>query len=606
MSGGDFLKKIICICLSLLLALNSTFCVYADEFGGSSGSIDTPTLELPESYSQKAWNWMLKALYSPYSALNELYDKFSAYIPGEADKEEAQKALEENTTYDGTNYYINANFFKTINQKTQDNIHALDGYWLYTPIKSMTPEQLSNYYGNKDDREFQLNVAEVASKYTFIYFIKDCYYVGVDCANVFVVSEGASSWASVYDSNLNRVSINTSSSNLSNNYNYDSFGLSKYGYYIRDTSSYPYFSLYGNREYDLDRLYGSPFKVFYSKTDLKNYLNKGLTYAPSFPEINITIPKYYIDNSTNLPDIDLSGINIEGKAEADIQAQLDLAMKNYFDKLLELSTKPTNTPVPTSTPAPTSTPTPTKKPDISITPTPKPGITDIPVTPTPGAGNIDLTDTNNWLEKIYKWLEEFGKSHDTLAQTITDYIEKNDGKLDEIITAIDSLSKGEVTPEENGCKYDFTALSDFLTSTWNESDKKLDTMIELLEQNNRYQQQLVSLLGDIKAELVKENVISVFKNRSSETANKAKEKFPTSIPWDVAMIVNSMSAEPQEINLTIPVKIDSLHIDEKIHIDITGSEWEKLAKTCRYLLSILFILYLIHLSRKLFYKGDDD
>jgi len=131
-------------------------------------------------------------------------------------------------------------------------------------------------------------------------------------------------------------------------------------------------------------------------------------------------------------------------------------------------------------------------------------------------------------------------------------------------------------------------------------------MIELLEENNRYQQQLVNLLDDIKKELIKENVIDLFKNRSSETANKAKEKFPTSLPWDIAVVVNSMSAEPQEISLTIPVKIKSLGIDEELHIDITGSEWEKLAKTCRYLLSLLFILYLVHLSRKLFFKGDDD
>ena len=35
-------------------------------------------------------------------------------------------------------------------------------------------------------------------------------------------------------------------------------------------------------------------------------------------------------------------------------------------------------------------------------------------------------------------------------------------------------------------------------------------------------------------------------------------------------------------------------------------EWEKLAKTCRYLLSILFILFMIHLSRKMFFNGGDD
>ena len=36
-----------------------------------------------------------------------------------------------------------------------------------------------------------------------------------------------------------------------------------------------------------------------------------------------------------------------------------------------------------------------------------------------------------------------------------------------------------------------------------------------------------------------------------------------------------------------------------------AEEWVKLAKTCRYLLSILFVLYMVHLSRKFFSKGDD-
>ena len=101
-------------------------------------------------------------------------------------------------------------------------------------------------------------------------------------------------------------------------------------------------------------------------------------------------------------------------------------------------------------------------------------------------------------------------------------------------------------------------------------------------------------------------MLELFQDRSSETANKAKDKFPTSIPWDVAMVVNAMAAEAQEIKLTIPVKISSLHIDEELVIDLTGEEWEKLAKTCRYLLSILFILFMVHLSRKMFYSGGDD
>ena len=603
------MKKIFCILLSLTLVLNTVVCTYATDFGGSSGSFGKPTITLPPSKTEQLWNFMLKAMLQPYQALQDVYDFFNPYTPSDDDNSTAQKALEENVNQDENNYYINVNFFKTVNKKIQSNVHALDGYYLYDVNYSLSDFCSTNRYFKylSDSERESLNTffssydSVYCASYKNIDFAKesDFYFNGINSAEY------------LYIGDLNNVYIYSNSSASDKDYS-DGFT-----YFVNSMLSISdcKLSLLSLGQFDLYNyfyVFNSPLKIFYSRQDVVNYLNKGRTYAPIFPEINLTIPKYYIDNSstTTLPNIDLSGINIEGKTEVEIQAQIDLAMKNYFDKLLELSTKPTATPIPTSTPIPTATPspTPTKKPATGTdpTPTPKPGITDIPTTPTPGGGNVDLSDTNNLLQKIYDWLVDFGKSHDTLAKTITDYIERNDGKLDEIIKAIDSLSKGEVTPEQNGCKYDFTALSEFLTTTWNESDKKFDTMIKLLEENNAYQQKLVNSLNEIKALLVTDTVLDLFKNRSSETANKAKEKFPTSLPWDVAMVVNSMSAEPQEINLTIPVKIESLHIDEEIHIDITGSEWEKLAKTCRYLLSLLFILYLIHLSRKLFFKGDDD
>lgn len=148
-------------------------------------------------------------------------------------------------------------------------------------------------------------------------------------------------------------------------------------------------------------------------------------------------------------------------------------------------------------------------------------------------------------------------------------------------------------------------LQDFLTKLWNESDKKFDKMIDLLETNNKYQKKLVDSLNDIKAILVTEAVFNAFKDRSSQTADKAKDKFPTSIPWDVAMVINAMSAEPEQLKFSLPIQVKSIGINETIDIDLSSEEWEKLAKTCRYLLSITFILFLIHLIRKMFGGGDD-
>ena len=150
-----------------------------------------------------------------------------------------------------------------------------------------------------------------------------------------------------------------------------------------------------------------------------------------------------------------------------------------------------------------------------------------------------------------------------------------------------------------------TELYDFLTKLWNESDKKFDKMIDLLETNNKYQKKLVDSLNDIKAILVTEAVFNAFKDRSSQTADKAKDKFPTSIPWDVAIVINAMSAEPEQLKFSLPIQVKSIGINETIDIDLSSEEWEKLAKTCRYLLSLTFILFLIHLTRKMFGGGDD-
>ena len=131
-------------------------------------------------------------------------------------------------------------------------------------------------------------------------------------------------------------------------------------------------------------------------------------------------------------------------------------------------------------------------------------------------------------------------------------------------------------------------------------------MISLLEKNNVYQEKMLDSLNQIKALLVVDSVLDVFKDRSTETANKAKEKFPTSVPWDVAMIVNAMSAEPQAPVMKIPLVLEQFGISEEVTIDLSSDEWEKLAKLCRYLLSLLFLLFMVHLTRKLFYKDGDD
>ena len=589
--------------LALLLSFNSVICyVHAEDFSGSSTDYVTPSNAKPITDSpeyekvQKNIDTVMKAFFTairPEYASELWSNEISNFV-------QSDSAKDNNVTTDGNYYYINANFINNINQKVQDNIHALDGYWLIEP-SPMTPQNVGKRYGPSYEKNFSdttstayRSVIELSNHFPIIWFNGKSYgsstqeLCGINFSNCFLYRNESSGKYVLCDSSLNAISRYTDSSD------YGSIAFTSYdGLWfsvtdgIRNASLNPYYSFALNTDY----IFGCPFKCFYSKLDLQNYLNQGRQYyAPKLPFSNIRIPVTYINNTNELPDFDFNFDKLIGKTENEIQTNIDATLKAYLDRLVELN----NT---------SSKPTPTV-PAVRVTPTPDIGDRPTAPSPTPPVTD-DTSSTDKLLEQIYDWLLDFGDKHETFVELITQYIENTDGKLDQIIEAIDKLSQGSTEGEVNGCKYDYTALSEFMTQLWNESDKKFDKMVELLEENNEYQQKIVDSLNQIKALLVADTVLDVFKNRSTETANKAKEKFPTSLPWDIAMVVNAFSATPKEPVIELPIKIASMHIDEKIVVDLSSEEWVKLAKTCRYLLSILFVLYMIHLSRKFFSKGDE-
>ena len=352
----------------------------------------------------------------------------------------------------------------------------------------------------------------------------------------------------------------------------------------------------------IPRSYGVPLKVFYSKSALQKYLDndKKRTYAPQLPSTTISIPIKYINNSVSLPDITYN-INTTNKTEVEIQNEYNTTLNNYLNDLNKFSDGGSGK-------NPTPTPSGGGSGDFGdgSTPTPTPPLDD-------GGSDQDGEGSDGWLKKIYDQLVKLFDSvsqhfekEETFEDKLSKYLESHDKKLDGIVDAIDKLSQGKEEGEEKGCKYDYTELSDFMTKLWNDSDQKFDKMVELLKENNEYQEKMLSTLNSIKNILLAQTVMDAFKNRSSETANKAKEKFPTSVPWDIALIVNAMDAEPKAPVFELPIKIERLNIDEKITVDISSGEWEKLAKACRYMLSLLFVLFMVNLTKKLFFsKGDD-
>lgn len=575
--------------LSFMLLFNTTV-VYAD----IGGDIPTPFPTLIPTFPDPGEFFIRLLLPDGGQAADYISEWLKKRWSTDEDKSKDMSS-------DGNTVTFNSNFVNELNAALQDKVHALDGYYLYTPVYSSADALISMLTSNSSSYVYERywNGTESQKNNIFAWFnalksAPTAIYAGSNITYVFDTQDfffwgDTGRYIYRYDTELQQVSdshcfnISDSFKDFYNSYPLDAFENNPW--FLNKNSS-----LWGTHyQY---YFFGKPLKVFFTLNDLKRYLANGQqrTYVPQLPSGGFKVNIKYINNTTNLPDITYN-ITTENKTETEIQNQYDTTINNYLNGLDDFTDG-----------GGTTNPTPTPSGGGSggdfgdgTTPTPKPDFTD-----------GSLTDTNTLLQKILDKLTEFSTSHDKLAKTITDYIQKNDGKLEEILLAIQALSDGKTETEQNGCKYDFTALSEYLTKLWNGSDKKFDEMVKLLEENNKYQQKLVDSLNEIKALLIADTVMDFFKDRSQETAEKAKDKFPTSIPWDISLVLNSMSAEPKNPKFSLPIKIESFKINETIDIDLSTDEWEKLAKTCRYILSVTFILFLIHLSRKLFSNGGDD
>ena len=594
------MKKILCFILSFMLVFNTTV-VYADIHGGSGGSLDDPTKLYPTLFDENgnfkppAWQELFNHMIvgdKTGSALAPILSTLSSFLDGYDNSNGQGISVETNSG--GSTVHFHGSFIDELNTALQDKVHAMDGFWLVEAASQQSPAYRRIKY-NMADVQYNAFLNAISGYTTLVGDGTNCavldsnYYVYADTYRYSYNDYYALYMYSVKD-NKGELDRYLDWNRSKNTYSFVSSSASFTSVPSKYNNSFTSLASYVAT---LSRIsYGQPFKVFYSYDSLINYLlnNQQRTYVPKLPSGGFKVNIKYINNTTNLPDITYN-ITTENKTETEIQNQYDTTINNYLNGLDNFTDGGGGTTNPTPTPSGGSGG------DFGdgTTPTPKPDFTD-----------GSLNDTNTLLQKILDKLTEFSANHDKLAKTITDYIEKNDGKLEEILIAIQALSDGKTETEQNGCKYDFTALSEYLTKLWNDSDKKFDEMVKLLEENNKYQQKLVDSLNEIKALLIADTVMDFFKDRSQETAEKAKDKFPTSIPWDISLVLNSMSAEPKNPKFSLPIKIESFKINETIDIDLSTDEWEKLAKTCRYILSVTFILFLIHLSRKLFSNGGDD
>lgn len=606
------MKKILCFMLILLLVFDTTFSytVYAIGF--------QPSQEEVEKFKQDAlatgmWYEGDDGYLYPKDTAADKLRKFVEHgitvpkLAGEGAIKIAEVLssffgnadnYQKNVKTDGRYVYFDNDITNNINIALQDKVHALDGYYLIEPTASKSVDTYIDFLNSRNANEMKLlndhgkyygqmkDFIDSAS-FCFVYpYVLNGYY------SIWRYKNFNENDTFFYIDNSS-IYLYRKSTNVYTQYAFDGYNTNCYN----PTSSEVSYSDFKNNVLVMSSF---PFKLFYSKYDLQQYLNKGRIYVPKLPSGGFKINIKYINNTTNLPDI-IYNITTENKTETEIQNQYDTTINNYLNGLDDFTDGSGGN-------NPTPTPSGGGSGDFGdgSTPTPTPPLGD-------GGSDQDGDGSDGWLKKIYDQLVKLSDSvsqhfekEETFEDKMSKYLESHDKKLDAIVDAIDKLSQGKEEGEEKGCRYDYTKLSDFMTKLWNDSDQKFDQMVELLKENNEYQEKMLSTLNSIKNILKAQSIMDSFKNRSQETANKAKEKFPTSVPWDVAMVVNAMSADPKEPVFVLPVKVTRLGIDEEIKIDLSTGEWEKLAKACRYMLSLLFILFMVKLTIKLFGgKGDD-
>ena len=138
------------------------------------------------------------------------------------------------------------------------------------------------------------------------------------------------------------------------------------------------------------------------------------------------------------------------------------------------------------------------------------------------------------------------------------------------------------------------------------SNEKLEEVIKGIDKTNKKLDSLVEEMTNLDVEVNNRGgfsaVLGGIFNQLDGVAKESQSKFPTSIPWDIILIVNRFSAPPETPYFEIPIKLSSLGVNEKLVIDL--KDFEKVSKTSRSILSLTFCMFLLVLTRKMFFNDD--
>lgn len=244
-------------------------------------------------------------------------------------------------------------------------------------------------------------------------------------------------------------------------------------------------------------------------------------------------------------------------------------------------------------------------------------------------------ETNNKLDQIYEILLQL---YDKISPNGSG---SGVGSEFDMNTLIDMLNNLQLSLDTYG-QYDLAQIKDntrdivnALKSSNPDSESILQdiysTQLEILEiqknaveENKNFFQSVLDYLKKIYDAIVLNGIIDNVKDllslddelsvgayiedimvETSELNQMVKVKFPTSIPWDVLALVRLLACEPQTPHFEIPVHFDLLGKKVEYEIVIDLEQFERVAIFGRGLLSILFSIWLLLITKRILYKDGD-
>lgn len=320
-------------------------------------------------------------------------------------------------------------------------------------------------------------------------------------------------------------------------------------------------------------------KKVYNDTDYETINNNNYT------TINNTVNKYYEKNNTT---IDTSSIEDIIKKFQDNQAKHD---KELLDKVEDNNNK-----------------------------------TD--------EGNKINKETNEKLDKIYEILKQIagslsgggsgGTESDFDMNTLIQMLNNLQLSLDTMWQVDLKQIQSNLNTIVNDLKSDNADSKSILEDIYKTQQQILELQQANLNQNKTFFDSVIDYLKKITHALTAGNIIDTLDTLLNlkddadglsdfvdgivgdiePTVSLMKTKFPTSIPWDIIAVISVMACDPQTPRFEIPINIDIMGQKYEDVLVIDLEQFNRVARFGRALLSVMFTLWLLLVTKRLLYGGE--